>query len=227
MDSTTGVQMAYLKQWAPGPAQPLVLRVPELRRPGPGRPGRRLRPGRLGRSPSTWPISTRPTTSTATTPTTTCGRPSWPGTPPPSTAWPASARTCGTRSPRRLQLRGGPCPTPCPGWWPGWPPTSSSSPTTTRRGSTFDELRRAVRRAGPRRGPGLRLGPLRGARIGIHDPPVARWGPSPISGTPSMSWSAGTGPVCGRWSGPWWPPGLGTRVRAGRWTASTRASRPV
>ncbi len=36
VDSTTGVQMAYLKQWASRANQPLVLRVPEMI-PGPGR----------------------------------------------------------------------------------------------------------------------------------------------------------------------------------------------
>jgi adenine-specific DNA-methyltransferase len=36
VDSTTGVQMAYVKQWAPRSAKPLVLRVPELLN-GPGR----------------------------------------------------------------------------------------------------------------------------------------------------------------------------------------------
>ena len=36
VDSTTGVQMAYLKQWAPRSYRPLELRVPELL-PGPGR----------------------------------------------------------------------------------------------------------------------------------------------------------------------------------------------
>jgi adenine-specific DNA-methyltransferase len=36
VDSTTGVQMAFLKQWAPRAYQPLTLRVPELLR-GPGR----------------------------------------------------------------------------------------------------------------------------------------------------------------------------------------------
>jgi adenine-specific DNA-methyltransferase len=35
VDSTTGVQMAYLKQWAPRALQPLVLRRPDLL-PGPG-----------------------------------------------------------------------------------------------------------------------------------------------------------------------------------------------
>jgi adenine-specific DNA-methyltransferase len=36
VDSTTGLQMAYLKQWAPRADRPLTLRVPELV-PGPGR----------------------------------------------------------------------------------------------------------------------------------------------------------------------------------------------
>jgi adenine-specific DNA-methyltransferase len=36
VDSTTGVQMAYLKQWAPRALRPLELRLPELV-PGPGR----------------------------------------------------------------------------------------------------------------------------------------------------------------------------------------------
>jgi adenine-specific DNA-methyltransferase len=36
VDSTTGVQMAYVKQWAPRSAKPLELRVPELLQ-GPGR----------------------------------------------------------------------------------------------------------------------------------------------------------------------------------------------
>src|SRR6202012_4169872 len=36
VDSTTGVQMAYVKKWAPRSANPLTLRVPALL-PGPGR----------------------------------------------------------------------------------------------------------------------------------------------------------------------------------------------
>ena len=42
VDSTTGVQMAYVKQWAPRSARPLCLRVPEmLAGSRAGRPGRR------------------------------------------------------------------------------------------------------------------------------------------------------------------------------------------
>jgi adenine-specific DNA-methyltransferase len=36
VDSTTGVQMAYVKQWAPRSAKPLELRMPGLLN-GPGR----------------------------------------------------------------------------------------------------------------------------------------------------------------------------------------------
>jgi adenine-specific DNA-methyltransferase len=36
VDSTTGVQMAYLKQWAPRAHRPLTLRIPDVL-PGPGR----------------------------------------------------------------------------------------------------------------------------------------------------------------------------------------------
>ena len=43
VDSTTGVQMAYVKQWAPRSSNPLTLRVPEML-PGPGA----RHPGRCG-----------------------------------------------------------------------------------------------------------------------------------------------------------------------------------
>ena len=42
VDSTTGVQMAYVKQWAPRSAKALELRVPELL-DGPGAPSRAMR----------------------------------------------------------------------------------------------------------------------------------------------------------------------------------------
>ena len=61
MDSTTGVQMAYVKQWAPRSANPLTLRVPELL-PGRGRAvlgdALAVAPARWARS--TWPISIPP-----------------------------------------------------------------------------------------------------------------------------------------------------------------------
>jgi adenine-specific DNA-methyltransferase len=68
VDSTTGVQMAYLKQWARGRTRP-QLRVPDAAAAGgaararPSLP-RRPRPPRR-RSKATWPTSTRRTTSTA------------------------------------------------------------------------------------------------------------------------------------------------------------------
>ena len=84
VDSTTGVQMAYLKNWAPRALRPLELRLPQVPAgpPGRGRAGRRRAGGERRSAPSTSPTSTRPTTSTATSRTTTCGRRSWPGTTP-------------------------------------------------------------------------------------------------------------------------------------------------
>ena len=84
VDSTTGVQMAYLKAWAPRSYQPLELRAPALP-DGPAGRGLRGDAGEAVRRPrrrSTSPTSTRPTTSTATPRTTTCGRRSWRGTHP-------------------------------------------------------------------------------------------------------------------------------------------------
>ena len=113
VDSTTGVQMAYVKKWAPRSANPLVLRVPELL-PGPGRaiqgdavaltaPSPSLSPCARHRpsATSTWPTSTRRTTSTATSRTTTCGRRWWPGTRPRPTASRANASMRVTPPPTR------------------------------------------------------------------------------------------------------------------------------
>ena len=77
VDSTTGLQMAYLKEWSPRSYQPLELRVPDLLagpgyRPVAATPLERRRPPAR---PSISPTSTRPTTSTATSATTTSGRP--------------------------------------------------------------------------------------------------------------------------------------------------------
>ena len=75
VDSTTGVQMAYVKQWAPRSFRPLELRVPELLAGrGRRRARRRVRARRRSSGRSTSPTSIRPTTSTATSPTTTSGR---------------------------------------------------------------------------------------------------------------------------------------------------------
>ena len=100
VDSTTGVQMAYVKQWAPRSYNPLDLRVPHLVE-GPGRAIQGdavvgwvlgvlgIRVGR-GWGTSTWRIWIRRTTSTGISPTITCGRHWWPGMRPRPTAWPAS-----------------------------------------------------------------------------------------------------------------------------------------
>ena len=54
VDSTTGLQMAYLKQWAARSYRDLELRLPELLAgPGPHGPGRRVRDGRRCSSRST------------------------------------------------------------------------------------------------------------------------------------------------------------------------------
>ena len=92
VDSTTGVQMAYLKQWAPRAHQRLTLRVPELLAgTGTALRGDAVDGLRDARRRSTSRTSIRRTTSTATSRTTTCGRRSSRGTHPSTTASRASA----------------------------------------------------------------------------------------------------------------------------------------
>ena len=111
VDSTTGVQMAYVKQWAPRSFNPLELRVPELLAgPGPRHPGRRGRRWRRRSGTSTWRTSIRRTTSTGISPTTTCGRRWWPGMRPRPTAWPASGWTPATHPRTRRSTPSGPWP---------------------------------------------------------------------------------------------------------------------
>ena len=75
VDSTTGLQMAYLKKWSPRSHRPLELRAPELL-PGPGTAIRGDAMALVTNCPrSTWSTSTRRTTNTATSPTTTWGDP--------------------------------------------------------------------------------------------------------------------------------------------------------
>ncbi len=96
VDSTVGVQMAYLKEWSRRSARELVLRPPVLT------PGRDARSAPTRRASSTtcrtWtsPTSTRRTTSTATSRTTTSGRRSSAGTAPSRTGSRPSAPTAGT-----------------------------------------------------------------------------------------------------------------------------------
>ena len=93
VDSTTGVQMAYLKQWAPALAPTARRCACPSCSPAPGARvrGDALDARRRRSAGSTSRTSTRPTTSTATSRTTTCGRRSWRGTRPSTTASPASA----------------------------------------------------------------------------------------------------------------------------------------
>ena len=99
VDSTTGVQMAYLKQWAPRRHQRLDLARARAARAAPVERSAATRsswPRRSARSTSR--TSIRRTTSTATSRTTTCGRRSSRGTRPSTTASPASASTPATAS---------------------------------------------------------------------------------------------------------------------------------
>ena len=102
VDSTTGLQMAYVKQWAPrsvGAAGVAGPGPPRRRRAGRSAPTRSAVTQRRSGS-STSPTSTRRTTSTGTSRTTTCGRRSWRGMRPRTTASRASGSTPAIRRPR-------------------------------------------------------------------------------------------------------------------------------
>ena len=112
VDSTTGVQMAYVKQWAPRSyTAARAARAGAARGRGRGGAGRRVRGRGRARARSTSPTSTRRTTSTATSRTTTCGRRWSRGTRPSTTAWRASASTRAIRRRRACSTTGGRCPT--------------------------------------------------------------------------------------------------------------------
>jgi len=96
VDSTVGLQMAYLKQWAPRAAKDLKLRVPELT-PG---TGTAIRGDATSLRTSILPTSTRRTTSIGTSRTITSGRRWSGGTHPSTTGSPASAWTARTRTRR-------------------------------------------------------------------------------------------------------------------------------
>ena len=136
VDSTTGVQMAYLKQWAPRSHQRLELRAPALlrgRRSSGAR--RRGRAGDARSDRSTSPTSTRPTTSTGTSRTTTCGRRWSRGTRPRTTASPASASTAAmTVDQERVQLEAHDARTRWRAVIAASTPSSWWCRTTTRRG---------------------------------------------------------------------------------------------
>ena len=110
VDSTTGVQMAYVKQWADRSKQPLAASsagAARWRRHGGA--GRRGGGGTDAARPSTSRISIRPTTSTATPRTITCGRRWWRGTRHRTTASPASDPTFGIRRRARCSTRAEEC----------------------------------------------------------------------------------------------------------------------
>ena len=136
VDSTTGLQMAYLKQWAARSLQPLVLRVPDLLA-GPGRavqgdacalvgpgglPGVDLAyldpPYNQHRYDSNYHVWETIVAWDA----------------PRSTAWPASVTISGTRLAAARSTADGPCRWPWPRWWSRSVPMWSSCPTTTSPG---------------------------------------------------------------------------------------------
>ena len=202
VDSTTGVQMAYVKQWAPA-------LVPAARRSGSPSSSARARAVRCGATParwsaqparrsSTWPTSTLPTTSTGTTRTTTSGRPSWPGTPPPTTAWPASATTCGTAT-ERLQSPPHHARGPAPGGRGG----RGRVVVLSYNNESWLDLRRAGRLCAVRgHVEVLAFDSARyvGARIGIHDPAGQKVGTVGTCATPSTSWWPADAPGSVTWS---------------------------
>ena len=111
VDSTTGVQMAYLKAWAPRALNELQLRMPDSARRRRAASHASMRPSAPGSpAPSTWPTWIRPTTSTATWATTTSGRAWFAGTSPKPTASPTSAssarNTRATSTPSAASAKG-------------------------------------------------------------------------------------------------------------------------
>ena len=97
VDSTAGLQMAYMKQWATRALKPLELRMPACCiLPSPPVRAARPRPMRWRRPPpstATSSISTRPTTSIPTSGTTMSGKAWCCGTGPRPMASPTSGST--------------------------------------------------------------------------------------------------------------------------------------
>ena len=210
VDSTTGVQMAYVKQWAPRSFRPLELRVPELLAgPGPRRPGRRLRRG--GRTGGVRPRLSRPALQPAPLrgQLPHLGNAGGLGRPGPLRGG-LQADGDPRRSPQRLQLA--PDDGRRPG--PGGPrrPGRRGRPLLQRR--VLDRPRRPHRDVPgprPRGGPRLPLQPLRRAPAsGSTTRPGSGWGRWAGSATSSTSWWPGPGPR----SAAWWPPG-GAQTVAG------------
>jgi adenine-specific DNA-methyltransferase len=93
VDSTTGVQMAYLKAWAPRALNELCLRVPDVLPRARRTASRPWTPRRCSRP--MWPTSIHHTTSIPISGTTTSGKHWCDGTSPHRTGRPANARIAG------------------------------------------------------------------------------------------------------------------------------------
>ena len=177
VDSTTGLQMAYLKEWSPRSYQPLELRVPASPRRLRGRRPRRRR--RAGRSPARGrPGLPRPAVQPAPLrrQLPRVGDAGGLGLPRTTTAWRASGWTCGTRRRRRCSTGAGRRPTP----WPGWS-ESVRAEVVLISGSdegwvTVDDLADMAGGRGAVEVLAFDSKRYVGAQIGIHDPTGKRVG---------------------------------------------------
>ena len=227
VDSTTGLQMAYLKQWADRSHRPLELRVPDLLAgPGVATRGDALslvaggqldaydlayldppyNQHRYDANYHVWETVIESGRRRCTT------------------AWHASGWTSGTPRAGARSTAGAPCPRPWPGLSGRSTPRWSSCPTTTSPGSPWPSCTTC---AGP--GATSRCWPstppaTSGARIGIHDPKGRKVDGVRGSATPSTSWwpGSGLGPGHGRGGGRS-RPGRAGRAELGRRSGVSRA----
>ena len=179
MDSTTGVQMAYVKQWADA----------------------LLPPARAARAPTLLPGRGHAVRGDACAVAAGLGEFDLAYLDPPYNqhryeanyhiwetlvAWDAPEHygvACKRteirdRDPAAPSTPGAPCPTPWPRWWATCAPGSSCSPTTTSRGSSLDELIEMCRVRGHVEVLAFASNRYVGARIGIHNPAGERVGRS-------------------------------------------------
>nr|WP_228488854.1 DNA adenine methylase [Raineyella fluvialis] len=144
VDSTVGLQMAYLKTWSPRSYQELHLEVPSFT-PGTGRAVRADAVAVTGDLPPVDLAYLDPrTTSTATTRTTTSGRRWSGGTSRRSTGSPASGSTVAMRRRRVLSTAAARWPPPLPRCSATCARTSWRCPSTTSRSSAAPRSRRCV-----------------------------------------------------------------------------------
>ena len=176
VDSTTGVQMAYVKQWAPRSFRPLELRVPALLA-GPGHAVRgdacAVVAG-LGEFDLAYldPPYNQHRYEAELPHLGNAGGLGRPGALRGGLQTDRDPR----RSPQPLQLPPDDARRPGPGGAATCRPRRRASPTTTSRGSDLDALIEMCRVRGPRRGPRLPSNRYVGARIGIHNPAGERVG---------------------------------------------------